>query len=308
MTEESNWYYSTGGQEKQGPMSWEQIQAAHGAGLIAPDSYLWAPHLPAWVPARTLLGAPVPPPLPPPPPSGPGDGPRGGVRPPAPGATALTLLAEAPGAKAGRLCGIWALICMVLCFPVAIVLGILAIVKTRKAANLAAASPRLYRPTSNAGTVMGILALAGFPVLLFMIGIVSAISIPAFLGQRTRARDRSAMADLVGQYDKLKEANQPPAAIQAGLESYLRQSAGSDRNPWNLQTPAFVWNLAVVTEGDQGQVLEAARTRARAAQDGQCVFVIQWPAGQQPGHIGGAVRLHQAYQGTGVYAKAVAIE
>lgn len=301
MSSEAIWYYSTGGQEQEGPVAWEQVEAAHAAGVIGPGSFLWAPHLSGWVPALTLLGAPpAPPPLPVPP------GAAGAPRP-------VTVRVEAPGAKAGRLCGIWALVTLFLCFPVAMVLGILALVKTAQAARLAKASPGTYLQPGSAGTVMGIIALAAFPVLLGVAGIAGAIAIPAFVGQRDRARDRSAMADLdwtlgdlVGQYDKLKAESRPPEAIKAGMDAFLQSRAGISRNPWNPGAPAFSLTVAVVEGLDQGQVAEAAR--ARATEKGQGAFVVQFPGDQRPGFLGGAVLLKRPVQGAIQYTKAVELE
>ena len=57
-------------------------------------------------------------------------------------------------------------------------------------------------------------------LVLAIIGIISAIAIPALLGQRARARDKSArgnassiLADLIGSYDKVKDAGPTPAAM-----------------------------------------------------------------------------------------------
>jgi prepilin-type N-terminal cleavage/methylation domain-containing protein len=57
-------------------------------------------------------------------------------------------------------------------------------------------------------------------LVLAIIGIISAIAIPALLGQRSRARDKSCMSnvtaiipDMVAEYDKLKEGGTTPAAI-----------------------------------------------------------------------------------------------
>ena len=57
-------------------------------------------------------------------------------------------------------------------------------------------------------------------LVLAIIGIISAIAIPALLGQRQRARDKSAQSnltailpDLVSQYDKNKEAGTAVAAL-----------------------------------------------------------------------------------------------
>jgi hypothetical protein len=261
MVHEDGWYYSAGGQEKQGPMAWEQVEAAFKAGLIGPASYLWAPHLPDWVPANTLLSAQtVPPPLPPPA-AAPASAPLAAatVRMPIP----VTILTEAPGAKAGRNCGIWALITAFLCFPMALVLAIIAIVQTNKASRRSKAAPNVYLQPSGSGRIMGIIVLVGIIPLMALAGMISAIAIPAMLGQRDRARDRTAIAnlegltaDMVAQYDRLNEVNPSPQAIQSGLEAFLQESAATSKNPWNMRSPAYAYTTSRWSKGSR-------RTRCR---------------------------------------------
>lgn len=98
----------------------------------------------------------------------------------------------APGAKAGRVCGILAIVLALTCvgIPVAIILGIVALVKTSKAKNLARKYPESYELPSSAGFVLGIVGLCLPIVMLPFAGIVSAIAIPALLSQRAHARDK----------------------------------------------------------------------------------------------------------------------
>lgn len=164
------WYYLTGGQDRTGPVAWADIEAAYRSGVIGPASLLWASHLAGWVPAGTLLDAPAPPPIPAAP-------------------------ATAPGARAAFHCGLWSLFSMFLCFPVALGLAVAAIVQNQKAHRLARENPGAYRKPGSGGLVMAIIALAILP-LLAVLGIVSAIAIPAFLAQRERARARGAVVAL----------------------------------------------------------------------------------------------------------------
>lgn len=113
-----------------------------------------------------------------------------------------TLVKEpAPGAKAGRICGILAIVLALTCVGIlfAIILGIVAIVKTSKAKRLARAYPETYEMPASTGLVLGIVGLV-LSVVLFLpaIGVVSAITIPALLSQRARARDH-ALASQWGQ-------------------------------------------------------------------------------------------------------------
>ncbi len=100
-------------------------------------------------------------------------------------------LTPAPGAKAAKLCGILAIVFALTCvgFPVAIVLGIVALVQQAKAKRLAKAEPQTYLPVPVTGLVTGIIGLVLPLLMLPLVGIVSAIAIPAFLGQRDRARE-----------------------------------------------------------------------------------------------------------------------
>ena len=106
--------------------------------------------------------------------------------------TISTALPEAPGARAARICGILAIVFAFTCVgaPVAVILGIVALVKHGKAKRLARAEPQRYQPVGGTGLVTGIIGLV-LPVLLLPVtGIVAAIAIPALLGQRERARDK----------------------------------------------------------------------------------------------------------------------
>jgi prepilin-type N-terminal cleavage/methylation domain-containing protein len=79
-------------------------------------------------------------------------------------------------------------------------------------------------------------------LVLAIIGIISAIAIPALLGQRARARDRacqdnvsSVMADIIGSYDKVKEAGTTPATMAAIIGTAaapLVPQVFTATNPW----------------------------------------------------------------------------
>ena len=99
-------------------------------------------------------------------------------------------LEPAPGAKAATRLGIWSLLSNLLCgcFPVAIGLGIGAIIKQGKAKQAAQAEPARYAPPTNTGLVTGIIGICWTVFALAYLGIISAIAIPAFQGQRDRAR------------------------------------------------------------------------------------------------------------------------
>jgi len=68
-------------------------------------------------------------------------------------------LMPAPGAKAAKVCGILAIIFALTCvgFPIAIILGIVALVQQAKAKRLAKVQPDVYAPVSATGMVTGII-------------------------------------------------------------------------------------------------------------------------------------------------------
>ena len=79
-------------------------------------------------------------------------------------------------------------------------------------------------------------------LVLAIIGIISAIAIPALLGQRARARDKSAVsnadsviADLISQWDLQKEAGTPATGIDklvGAKATPLIPQVFTATNPW----------------------------------------------------------------------------
>lgn len=99
-------------------------------------------------------------------------------------------LEPAPGAKGAKVCGILSIVFALTCLgiPVAIVLGIVALVQQGKAKRAVQAQPGRFAPVPATGLVTGIIGLVLPVVLLPFVGIVSAIAVPALLGQREMAR------------------------------------------------------------------------------------------------------------------------
>jgi hypothetical protein len=159
-------------------------------------------------------------------------------------------LLPAPGAKAAKVCGILAIIFSLTCvgIPVAIALGIVALVQHAKAKRLAQADPQAYEAVPATGMVTAIIGLVLPLVLLPFAGIVSAIALPALLGQRERAREivvqtnleaarRQAEAAVLAIHAKAPGRIPSPDAIIQGLSSDPLILAL--RNPYNPSAPAL---------------------------------------------------------------------
>ncbi|BDU74825.1 type II secretion system protein [Mesoterricola silvestris] len=151
-------------------------------------------------------------------------------------------------------------------------------------------------------------------LVLAIIGIISAIAIPALLSQRARARDKTAISnmegrvgDLIGQYDKFREAGLKATSIVTSLSNYLAQTGGNDKNPWDPATGAF--NTAVAT-ANLGSTQSAAVTalKGAAGTTGLCEYRMQFPTSAAPGWLGGAVKINGLVQGSSKVAKVSAIE
>lgn len=82
-------------------------------------------------------------------------------------------------------------------------------------------------------------------LVLAIIGVISAISIPAFLGQRSRAKDKSALHNMVSftseaasTYDSARETGQD---IPNALKALVDNSNTRAKNPWNQNDTAYVY-------------------------------------------------------------------
>lgn len=222
---------------------------------------------------------------------------------------------EAPGARAAFHCGLWALISVLLCYPISLVLAIIALVQTKKARRYAREEPQLYQTPSSAGMIMGIIALAVLPVLM-IIGMISAIAIPALLGQRARARDKAAIQNLLGRasdlaarYDEVCMEGIDEASIVPALENHLREKAGQDKNPWSMTQPAFSYTITVVDDLDQEALVDFSKGQATVL--GQGAFVVQLPskAGEpveHPGYLVGVTQTKNPTDGSTCFTKVIA--
>lgn len=159
-------------------------------------------------------------------------------------------LTPAPGAKAAKVCGILSIVFALTCvgFPIAIILGIVALVQQGKAKRLARAQPDVYEPVVATGLVTGIIGLV-LPVLMVPFGgIVSAIAIPAFLAQKERAQEIAVQSNLnaaKAQAEATLQAMQAKAPGQVPSQDAIIQALATNpliqalKNPVTASAPAF---------------------------------------------------------------------
>ena len=139
-------------------------------------------------------------------------------------------------------------------------------------------------------------------LVLAIIGIISAIAIPALLSQRARARDKASIdnmvgrvGDLVGQWDKFREAGVTAPNAITSMQNYLANTGGADKNPWNGTTgaPVSAFNTkfqAITGAGTASAFAAAVSALATTTNFGQAQFGYQVPtASGVPGFFGGAV-------------------
>jgi type IV pilus assembly protein PilA len=150
-------------------------------------------------------------------------------------------------------------------------------------------------------------------LVLAIIGIISAIAIPALLGQRARARDKSAisnldnmMSDAVAQWDKRREAGSTPSGIAAQIASYMKTNHSKDLNPWDASKAAYASGFSAATTGKA--TVASFMAALPAASMGQVQMSLQVPAGSLPGFVGGAVKINGVSNGSSIVRKATAVE
>lgn len=150
-------------------------------------------------------------------------------------------------------------------------------------------------------------------LVLAIIGIISAIAIPALLSQRARARDKAAtenmvgaVNDLVGQYDKLREAGS--TAFGTKLSSYLTKNHGGDQNPWNPAVKAYPANCVTSAPSTYDTASAFSATLTAPSSNGVLYFKLATPSGTHPGFMGGAVKVANAINGSTTVRKVTAIE
>ena len=150
-------------------------------------------------------------------------------------------------------------------------------------------------------------------LVLAIIGIISAIAIPALLGQRARARDKSAIsncdsivADIVGQWDKGREAGTSTGTIISNIATYIGQTHNADKSPWDGAANAYAASVAAGTAASTASAYAAGM--AAAAIKGQVQVYLQTPSSQRPGFAGAAVQVNSPVNNSTTYRKLTAIE
>jgi type II secretory pathway pseudopilin PulG len=214
----------------------------------------------------------------------------------------LTPTEPAPGAKAAAICGILSIPSGFLCFPIGIVLGIVALVQHGKAKRAAAAEPGRYADVPGTGMVTGIIGLILGPILA-IVGILAAIAIPALLGQREKARARivqmrvatvAAETARVADDLHLREGHAPsPEQVVAEVLASPGMSGASATNPYHPGAPVY-------------------RRGSTATEDGEVVLDPE-PAYRDPdtGQTYAAVVIHGRYVAAGqprTFDKVVALD
>jgi prepilin-type N-terminal cleavage/methylation domain-containing protein len=150
-------------------------------------------------------------------------------------------------------------------------------------------------------------------LVLAIIGIISAIAIPALLSQRARARDKSAIdnmtgsfGDLIGQYDKLREAGMTASNIPTALGNYITTNLATNKNPWDPKGNAFNASVTLVTAKTS---IIGFTSALKASVLGQAHYYIQVPNTTSGiGFFGGAVKVQNSVNNATTVTKSAAIE
>lgn len=136
-------------------------------------------------------------------------------------------------------------------------------------------------------------------LVLAIIGIISAIAIPALLSQRARARDKAALenmtgriGDLAGQWDKGKEAGLASSVVVTNMQTYLANTAAKDKNPWDGSQGAYAAGDPIAGGTASTASAFANTVATQATVKGQARFEVQTPGTNGFGFIGGAVLLN----------------
>lgn len=156
-------------------------------------------------------------------------------------------------------------------------------------------------------------------LVLAIIGIISAIAIPALLGQRARARDKSAAAnvasiipDMIGTYDRLKEGGTTP---QANIASIFG-STGTPTipafwtavNPWATSGATTGYNQTALVGENAAQPGVATAAAATATNLGQVQVGYVAPGAGANGAVAASVWLNSAINGSNNFTQSAGLD
>lgn len=161
------------------------------------------------------------------------------------------LLLPAPGAKAAKVCGILSIVFALTCvgLPVALILGIVALVQQAKAKRLAKVDPQGYAMVSSTGLVTGIIGLVLAALMLPVMGMAAAFAVPSVVLYREQVRETAVQHHLDRAKAKAEaavlewQARNPdqPVPQEALIRDLLRDpELVALRNPFDPQSPAFL--------------------------------------------------------------------
>lgn len=154
------------------------------------------------------------------------------------------VLQDAPGAKAAKTCSILSIVFAITCvgFPLAAILGIVALVKQTSAKRLAREAPGTYRTPPSGAMAMALVGLVLAGLSVPTLGIGAAIAIPAFVTYRNKARATVLQQNLQTVLTRaeqllLENGNQPAEQLAQALLS--DPALASLQNPFDPKATAM---------------------------------------------------------------------
>ena len=153
-------------------------------------------------------------------------------------------LQDAPGAKAAKTCGILSIVFAITCvgFPLAAILGIVALVKQSSAKGLAREAPETYRTPSSGTMALALVGLVLAGLSVPTLGIGAAVAIPAFVTYRDKARATVLQQNLqtvLTRAEQLLLKNGNQSAEQLAQTLLSDPALASLRNPFDPKAAAL---------------------------------------------------------------------
>lgn len=194
-------------------------------------------------------------------------------------------LQDAPGAKAAKTCGILSIVFAITCvgFPLAAILGIVALVKQGSAKRLAREAPGTYRTPPAGAMALALVGLVLAGLSVPTLGIGAAVAIPAFVTYRDKARATVLQQNLQTvktQAEQLLLENGNQSADQLAQALLSDPALASLQNPFDpkaaaleiAQIPAQHGTLALwpaTEEGSDGTIRTKLRMVASYPERGE---------------------------------------